>query len=855
MRLLNAVSLKLVVISFFVFILTILLSSVVFLQLRSEDRIFNTLSDKVSSAYIQSVQTNLFNFLKVPIQANAAVEITMQKLLIGELTNLQEFESPLMGTIQRVFPYSPQLSLVAFGTINGDYIGISRAEINDKFSLILKDPRTQGMLNFYTGMSIDTPIKTSEQNYNPRIRPWFQAVNQTKKSTWTTAYWNLDAVGGISIAYSTPVYDIKGHYVGVVASDIKLDQFNHYLQTLPNLGNGVIFIINGDNEIISHSTAEKQIAVQEAGFTSQQNVPLLKPAESNSVIVHTIAPYLSDVNLQKIKFSINNETYFGRIVPFGDDLGLNHWRIVVVVPQSDFVGTLDSDRKVTMLMTLFIFIVGIIFAWLVLSRITTPILEAAKKARLIAKLKWSPTRNTGFELKEIKLLNNAFNDMSATLAKAFSSLRHQVYYDSVSGLLSRQGLKEKMRELVTRDASLRWKGLILVSLDNVNEVNNSLGYQKGDYLLREFVKRLQSQVPQDALLARVNDVEFAICYPESCCDRMVCAREINKYAQLYASSQSCEGEHLLFSGNIGFIQSLFDDKSLADNLRNASVALVSARKKGSGAYEMYHPNMMAHAVENTQMLNELSQALDNNELLVYFQPIVSLSDGRIVGAEALIRWRSKAYGMVPPYIFIPLAEESGLILSIGRWVLRESCRQLSLKIQSGWPADFDIHINASARQLMQPDYYDLIADSIQEFNLSPANITLELTESIIVEKRTIIGEQLDRIRALGILIAIDDFGSGFSSLSYLYRLQFDCLKIDKEFVGSMTESARSEAIISSVIRLAHGLGVPLVAEGIETKDVADRLRDLGCPRGQGYYFGRPIPLDEWKMPPARIRNE
>ncbi|WP_261821685.1 bifunctional diguanylate cyclase/phosphodiesterase [Pragia fontium] len=847
MRLLNTVSLKLVVISLFVSILTIMFGLAVFLQLRSENRVFDSLSDKVTSAYIESVQTNLFNFLKVPIQANASVEMSMQQALTGDSVDMMKLEPSLIGTLQRVFPYSPQLSLLAFGSVNGDYIGVSRETVTDKLTLILKDQRTHGVLNFYSGLDVNTPVINRVRDYDPRVRPWFRMADKTRKSFWTTAYWDLDAVRGISISYSTPVYDIEQRYVGVVSTDIKLDKFNRYLQELPNLGNGVIFIVNGANEIISHSTDEKKTTIQTSELTQQENVQLLKPVDSESIIVRTMAPYLSDMSIHKTKFTVGDETYYGRMVPFGEELGLHNWRIIVAVPRSDFVGFLDVNRKVTISLILFIFIAGVALAWIILSKITTPILQVAKQARLIAKLKWSPTQQSHFEIKEIKLLNDAFNDMSSTLSKAFSSLKHQVYYDSVTGLLSKEGLQERMRELVAQGEQQQWKCLILVSLDNMTEMNNSLGYQKGESLLREFVKHLLAIVPPDALLAKVNDVEFAICYPKTCSSE-ACSQEMNKYIQLYARSQGYEGEHLLFSGNIGFLQDEFDDRSLADSLRNASVALVAARKKGSGAYEVYHPEMMSRAVENTQMLAELSQAQNNDELLVYFQPIVNLSDSHIVGAEALIRWRSKAYGMVPPNVFIPLAEESGLILSIGRWILRESCRQLALKIQSGWPADFDIHINVSARQLMQADFYDLIVKTIGEFNLSPINLTLELTESLFVEKRTIITEQLERIRALGVSIAIDDFGSGFSSLSYLYRLKFDCLKIDRDFVSGVLENARSQAIISSVIRLASGLSVPLVAEGIETAEVAEQLRELGCPRGQGYYFGRPIPLNEWPIP-------
>lgn len=847
MRVLNTVSLKLVVTSLFVFILTIMFGSAIFLQLRNENLIFNGLGEKITSAQIETVQNNLFNFLKVPVQSNAAVEMAMREILTDDMEDLREFESPLRRTLRRIFPYSPQLSLVAFGSTNGDYIGVSRGAQPDSFMLILKDSRTNGVLNFYSGISMDSPVRNAIEHYDPRLRPWYREADKNQLSSWSVAHQDIDDLKGISISYNSPIYDVNKRYVGVVSSDIKLDKFNHYLSEIPNLGQGVIFIVNGDNKIISHSTVEKEPQTTSQGLASLENAQLMSPADSDSKIIRSIAPYLADRNITKITFDVDDEVFYGRVVSVGEELGLHNWRMAVIVPQNDLVGIFNKDRVITIFSVVLIFIIGVTLAWITLAKITAPILELAKQARLIAKLKWVPAKESRFELKEIKLLNDAFNDMSSTLSKAFSSLKRQVYYDSVTGLLSKEGLMERMRDLATQEEQNFWKGLILISLDNVNEINNTLGYKQGESLLREFVKRLLETVPDNTLLARINDAEFAICYPYSCGSK-ICSLEIKRYIDIFSSLSSDEGEHLLFVGNIGFVSAEFDDKALIDNLRNASVALAAARRKGSGAYEVYHPDMMTKAVNNTRMLTNLNQAMTNNEFLVYFQPIVRLEDSSVIGAEALIRWNSKVYGMVAPYIFIPLAEESGLILSIGRWVLHESCRQLSEKMKAGWPSDFELHINVSVRQLMQPDFYSYITTVLDEFNLSSKNLTLEITESLLMESNPVIKDQLTRIRAFGISIAIDDFGSGFSSLSYLHNLNFDCLKIDRDFVSSVSNSSKSEAIISAVIRLADGLSVPLIAEGIETKEVATKLFELGCLRAQGYYFGRPIPLDEWDMP-------
>lgn len=845
MRLFRSVSLKPLVTLLFVLLLTITLSTALFLQLRNEMRLFERLSDRVTATHIESVRSHLFNFMEVPIQANAAVEIAIRNSLNESDSSLNELEVPLKETMERIFPNMPQLSLIAFGSANGNYVAVDRDSQTGDFRLLLKDVRTRGVMNFYSGMSTENPVINSLKYYDPRLRPWYRNVEVNRRGIWTTGYWDLNKVRELTISYNSPVYDTNKRYVGVLSSDIKVERFNKYLRSIPSLGNGVIFILNGDNKMVSYSSDDKLKFVPQETTILYDKATLISPQESISPIIREMAPYLNDKSIDKILFTLNGEVFHGRIASFGSGLGLKNWRIVVAVPQSDFIGKLDADRRSTIFLILGVFLVGITLAWIILSKITTPILDVARQARLIALQEWSPARAPRFQLKEIRLLNNAFNEMSATLSTAFSKLRHHINYDPVSGLLSAEGLLEQMKISDTSGEKRKWRGLVMLSLDNIGDVNNTLGYQKGEWLLSEFAATLNDVVPKEALLARVNDVEFAVCYPEGC-PKDILTEEVQKYVHLYAHAQG--SEHLMFVGSIAFVDGEFDDASLTQHLRKASLALVNARKKGTGAYEVYKPEMMTQAVENTQMLQELSQAQINQELLVYFQPIVELRDGRVIGAEALLRWRSKAYGMVAPYIFIPLAEESGLILSIGRWVLKESCRQLALKIASGWPRDFIIHINVSARQLMQTDFYDVIVESLRENDLSPCNLAIELTESILVEKGTIIGEQIARIRALGLSVAIDDFGSGFSSLSYLYRLQFDCLKIDRDFVCGVLESARSEAIVSAVVRLTDGLSVPLVAEGIETEEAAAKLYHLGCKRGQGYYFGRPIPLDEWENP-------
>jgi EAL domain-containing protein (putative c-di-GMP-specific phosphodiesterase class I) len=237
--------------------------------------------------------------------------------------------------------------------------------------------------------------------------------------------------------------------------------------------------------------------------------------------------------------------------------------------------------------------------------------------------------------------------------------------------------------------------------------------------------------------------------------------------------------------------------------------------------------------------------------LVY-QPVVDLGrGGRVVGAEALLRWHHPRSGLIPPDLFIPLAEECGQILEIGDWVLRTACRDIAGRLHQGWPIDFDLHVNVSVRQLIQSGFVETVEAALASSGLPAHNLTLEITESSLATDGLIASEALTLLQKLGVRIAIDDFGTGYSSLSYLTCLPFDGLKIDRSFVNGMTGTGQARTIVHSIVGIARSFDVHLVAEGVETLEQAAALRDLGCERAQGYLFGRPVPLDDWTDPAHR----
>lgn len=814
--------------------LALWLSSV--LQLRNQEKVLLNLGDKVMSAEARDVQHSLIEFLYTPEQSNKIMASLIETMQLHPTHDLSLLDAPLRNTLTHTLGEKTALSVIGFGSSSGSFIAYRRAEQSQVFNLMLQDDRTQQHLNIYPSDQLGTPT-TTIKNYDPRTRPWYQPVAQQRNMLWSDIYSNIDEKQAITISNSLPVFDAQQQLIGVLVSDIRIDQFNQFLLNQSSLGTGAIFVIDQQNRLVAHSSTDSVLADGKAATPRGERQ---LASESSNPLISTAGAQLQQND--SFNFKVAQERIYARVLPLTHPGGI-HWRIVVLIPEKDLVGELRHEQQLTMAFILLIGLGVAILGWFVMGRITRPIISTAQAAEKLGQADWRPIPQPRIQLRETALLTNTFNDMAAKLALSFEQMNQQIRFDAMTKLMNRNGLAVAVNDWGF--SATRTQLMLLIGLDGYRAINDSVGHALGDALLQSIAVRLQQHIPANALLARTAGAEFAILIPEITNRDEAIYTTLRYLAYFSEAFQAAESaDEVVVTASIGVVHGAFKKGDLTEWLRNASVALGKAKAKGFGSYTLFEAAMIEQSIAKTRLTTELKLALERHEFRVYFQPVIDLSNGETIGAEALIRWESPR-GMISPGVFIPAAEDSGLILQIGNWVLRESCQQIANKLQAGWRSDFDIHVNVSVRQLIQSDFYEQLYTILQETGLPAHNLTLEITESCLVTQSEVVASLIKRVRYLGVGIAIDDFGTGYSSLAYLHQFEFDYLKIDQSFIARMLENVQDEAIISAIISMAAGFKVILVGEGIETEAQANRLRELGCQRVQGYYFGRPTPLENW----------
>lgn len=429
--------------------------------------------------------------------------------------------------------------------------------------------------------------------------------------------------------------------------------------------------------------------------------------------------------------------------------------------------------------------------------------------------------------------------------EAQEHLLYSTLHDSLTGLPNRSLFTERLRHAMRR--SLRHPddlfAVLFLDLDRFKEVNDNLGHFAGDELLRAVARRLEGCLRPEDTVARLSGDEFAILL-ESIAEPSDAGRVAERIEEALSFPINLAGAEVTTSASMGIVTSTMAHEQPEQLLRSADMAMYRAKAAGRARYEMFDRTMHTDALARLQLETDLRRAVESGEFRLHYQPLVSLDSGRITGFEALVRWDHPDRGLLQPADFIPTAEETGLMVPIGRWVLKEACRQLMVWQRSHPRVEpLTIGVNLSVKQFSQPDLMDQISHALESSGIAPKCLRLEITEAAIIDKGRQATAILNQIRQLGAQVYLDNFGTGYSSLSYLHGLPIDAIKIDRMFVSNMDTDEKNLRLVRTILTLARIVGVRAEAEGISTVEQLRELRSLECEQGQGYLFSPPITGD------------
>lgn len=623
---------------------------------------------------------------------------------------------------------------------------------------------------------------------------------------------------------AVPIMDENYKVIGLIGGGLNLVKLNNFVENSNiNHADSYSYIIDKNGMIITYP---------DKAYIMQQNISIKSNLISDSLVRASQKILENDKGfVQYTHINVESINYYSTI-PNTDG-----WKLIIKIPNEYLNVPLSNTRKDLVVVTIVGLLISAILAMFVSKSISRPIIELSDV--------FTRATNGGLNVRAHNYSNDEIGQASKSFNKMMETISNLTFYDILTALPNKLQFGERLNhEIADCFRDNEKLAVIVFDIDKFENVNNALGHSAGDQFLKLVAIQIKKQLDDNEIVCRLAEDRFAILLPNNPHETYV-IRTSKRLLEMMKEPWKIDEYNFYMTASLGIAFYPNDGEDSETLLKNALSAMIKSKKSGRGNYQLYDSNVGSKLLDLIELDNYMHQALDNNEFVLHYQPQVDISSGKIIGAEALIRWNNPNLGMISPANFIPLAEENCLIVPIGDWVLRTACIQNKKWIDMGYEPIF-ISVNISAVQIIQSNFIEKVSQVLEETKLDPKYLELEITESIAMEDTETRIKILETLRDMGIRIAIDDFGTGYSSLSYLRRFHITTLKIDQSFTRELALNAKDSAIVSTILAIGQNLNLTVTAEGVETMEQLNILREKKCDTIQGYLFSRPVPSDKFE---------
>jgi len=618
------------------------------------------------------------------------------------------------------------------------------------------------------------------------------------------------------IVISSP---IAGNNLSLLAGTIEIKSLSSYINRYTNTQEGIYsFLINSQGNIVAHPNQ------------SNLNNHLFYNYSSFFDYRYDFIEKIKNKEKGNLTFR-ENETEmhaFYQTIP-----GTENWKIVSILPQNYLQKSIYKVNKIIIIISVITIILAFILSFYLSHNIAKPIIQLKNTFQKGA----SGNLNIRSEINS----NDEIGEAAESFNKMMGVIKDLTYNDSLTGLPNISYFKKELENHLHKLENDKLY-LCAVGIDDFKSINDSFGHNTGDQILQKLADRLSNQLKSEHLISRVGDEFYFYIKEGKLKSKTIAEKRLHKILSQINSDYFINENIIYLKSSLGVSVYPDDSKKIDTLLKNASLAMHSVKKSSSDKISFYSINVDKNISEKKKLENELAAALKNEEFILHYQSFNDSQNEKVIGFEVLIRWQHPTKGLIPPGVFIPLAEENGFIKEIGNWVLERSCREIK-KLNDYFDSDYYLSVNVSPEQFIDKDFIKTVENVLQKTELKAENLELEITERTTVENIDYTIDVLNKLNKRGVKTAIDDFGTGYSSLNYIKRFALNTLKIDKSFIDDFINNDNNRAIVNTIITLAHNLNLKVVAEGVENKEQAQQLKIFGCDIIQGYFYSRPIPLE------------